>query len=126
VSDFPVVLFVPTNEMKISIAKAKPELLRLSCHDPDDQDPLKLGPQIRERLCEMTAEFGPDRKMSSPIVYLDDRSEGPPDALVSKGQYHTEQNRLVVRIRIEQHDEVIKQDTIVLSSTDARDVSRGQ
>lgn len=65
-------------QAKIALAAIKPELLYLSCHNEDDEDPIGLATGVRAQMREIShpSARGSDEAEPS-IVYLDDVTDGP-------------------------------------------------
>jgi hypothetical protein len=84
---FPVALLDPADRARISLEAVKPELVHLSCHDEDDDDPLGLAAAVREQLREVSQPSVRGQQKEPPIVYHDDMNDGPADSLTPKIVY---------------------------------------
>jgi WD40 repeat protein len=116
---FPVALLDSADEAEIPLAAVKPELLHLTCHDDNDEDPLGLGASVRERMREISQ---PSARGAGepPLVYLDEVDEGPTDALTPKIVYKVTGNRVSLRLRLDRKGGAIEELHLSLSS-DNRD-----
>jgi WD40 repeat protein len=115
---FPVALLDPADQARIPLAAVKPELVHLSCHDDDDNDPLNLGIIIRKQLREISHPSARGQESEPPILYFDDMTDGPADSLVPKIVYSVSGDTVRLRLRIEQAGKTIKEDHLSLSSAD--------
>jgi len=116
---FPVALLDAADEAKIPLAAIKPELLHLTCHDDNDEDPLGLGAAVREQMREVSH---PSVRGASepPIVYLDDVDDGPSDTLTPKIVYKTAGSQVSLRLRIDRNAKTVKEENLNLSGDDRR------
>jgi len=115
---FPVALLDPSDEAKIPLAAIKPELLHLSCHDEDDNDPLGLAAVVRAQLREISHPSMRGRETEPPIVYLDDLTDGPIDSLIPKIVYSVQGETVSLRLRIDQPGKTLGEERLSLSSAD--------
>lgn len=118
---FPVALLDSRDQTRIPLAKIKPELLHLSCHNEDDEDPLALASDLRERLRNISHPLSRGNSAQEPpIVYLDEVDEGPTDALTPRIVYKVTDNRVSLRLRIVQNGKTLKEELL-----DAETQNRG-
>jgi len=115
---FPVALLDPADQARIPLAAIKPELMHLSCHDDDDNDPLGLATVIREQLREISHPSARGQESEPPILYFDDMTDGPVDSLVPKIVYSVSGDTASLRLRIEQAGKTIREEKLNLSSGD--------
>lgn len=115
---FPVALLDPTDQAKIPLAAIKPELVHLSCHDEDDNDPLGLAAVVREQLREISHPSARGTDNEPPIVYFDDMTDGPADSLVPKIVYSMSGTTVSLRLRIEQAGKTVKEERLNLATAD--------
>jgi WD40 repeat protein len=115
---FPVALLNPADQAKIPLAAIKPELVHLSCHDEDDNDPLGLAAVVREQLREISHPSARGSDTEPPIVYFDDMTDGPADSLIPKVVYSVSGTSVNLRLRIEQAGKIIKEERLNLASAD--------
>ena len=109
-SGFPVALLDPTDQARIPLAAVKPELVHLSCHDEDDNDPLGLAAAVREQLREVSQPSVRGQQREPPIVYHDDMNDGPPDSLTPKIVYSINGSTVSLRLRIEQGGKTVREE----------------
>lgn len=112
---FPVALLKPADEARIPLAAIKPELLHLTCHNDDDEDPLGLAAVIRSQLREISHPSVRGYEMEPPVVYLDDSNEGPVDSLMPKVVYSMNGNIVSLRLRIDRAGKTLKEDRLNLT-----------
>jgi len=115
---FPVALLNPADEAKIPLAAIKPELLHLSCHDDNDEDPLGLAAVVREQLREISHPSVRGQQTEPPIVYLDDLTDGPADSLTPKIVYSVQGDMVSLRLRIDQAGKTLREERLNLSRAD--------
>ena len=115
---FPIALLDPSAEAKIPLEAIKPELLHLSCHDEDDNDPLGLAAVVRTQLREISHPSMRGRETEPPIVYLDDLTEGPVDSLIPKIVYRVQGETVSLRLRIDQAGKTLGEERLNLSIAD--------
>ena len=117
-AEFPLALLVPADQARIPLEAIKPELVHLSCHDDDDEDPLGLATAVREQLREVSHPSARGHETEPPIVYFDDMNDGPADSLVPKIVYSVNGSMVDLRLRIEQAGKMVKEEKLTLSSAD--------
>ena len=117
-AEFPLGLLAPADQARIPPAAVKPELVHLSCHDDDDEDPLGLATAIREQLREVSHPSARGHETEPPIVYFDDMNDGPADSLVPKIFNSVNGSMVDLRLRIEQAGKMVKEEKLTLSSAD--------
>lgn len=119
---FPVALLDPADQARIPLAAIKPEMVHLSCHDEDDNDPLGLAAVVRERLREVSrpaeAAVARGRQQEPPIVYHDDMTDGPADSLTPKIVYSVSGTMVSLRLRIEQAGKTVREERLNMDSAD--------
>ena len=115
---FAVALLDPTDQARIPLAAIKPELLRLSCHDEDDNDPLGLAAIVRVQLREISHPSVRGREAEASIVYLDDLNDGPVDSLTPKIVYSVQGDTVSLRLRIDQAGKTLREEQLKLGSAD--------
>jgi WD40 repeat protein len=115
---FPVALLDPADQARIPIAAIKPELLHLTCHDEDDNDPLGLAADVREQLREISQPSVRGQHTEPPVVYHDDIIDGPADSRSPKIVYSMSGSMVVLRLRIERAGKTLKEERLNLSSVD--------
>ena len=118
-ASFSVALLDSADEAKIPLAALKPELLHLSCHDDNDEDPLGLGPVVREQMREISQ---PSARSPSdpPIVYLDDVHEGPTETLAPKIVYKLTDKEIALRLRLDRDNKTMVEEKLQLSAADLK------
>jgi WD40 repeat protein len=115
---FPVALLGPSDESKIPLAAIKPELLHLTCHNEDDEDPLGLAQIVREQLREISHPSVRGQQTEPPIVYLDDLTDGPADSLTPKIVYSVQGDLVSLRLRIDQAGKTLQEERLNLGIAD--------
>jgi WD40 repeat protein len=120
---FPVALLSPADQTKIPLALIKSQLVHLSCHDADDNDPLGLGAVVREHLRDISHLSARGSENEPPIVYFDDMTDGPADSLVPKIVYSVAGTSVSLRLRIEQAGKILKEDRLSLTSADTNAIA---
>jgi WD40 repeat protein len=115
---FPVALLDPADEARIPLATIKPELLHLSCHDDNDEDPLGLAQVVREQLREISHPSVRGQQAEPPVLYFDDMNEGSPDSLTPRIVYSVSGSTVSLRLRIEQAGKTVREERLNLSSAD--------
>jgi hypothetical protein len=115
---FPVALLSPADQARIPLAAIKPELVHLSCHDENDEDPLGLAVVVRGQLREISHPSTRGSEAEPPIVYHDDMTDGPADALVPRIVYSVKGSAISLRLRIEQAGKTVKEERLSLTSAD--------
>jgi WD40 repeat protein len=115
---FPVALLDPVDQAKIPLAAIKPELIHLSCHDDNDEDPLGLAAVVRAELREISQPSVRGQQTEPPIVYHDDMNDGPADSLTPKIVYSVQGDTVSLRLRIDQAGKTLKEEKLNLSSAD--------
>jgi hypothetical protein len=121
---FPVALLSPRDEAKIPLQAIKPELLHLTCHNDDDEDPLGLATAVRTQLREISYPSMRGEQAEAPVVYLDDLNEGPIDSLTPKIVYGVSGNTVSLRLRIERAGKILKEERLNLNDADKNAVAR--
>jgi hypothetical protein len=115
---FPVALLDPADQKRIPLAAVKPELLRLTCHDDHEHDPLGLAAVVREQLREISQPSVRGRETEPRVVYHDDMNDGPADSLTPKIVYSVSGSMVNLTLRIDQADNTVKEEKLNLSSED--------
>ncbi len=115
---FPVAMLDAADQARIPLASVKPELLHVSCHDADDEDPLGLAAAVREQMREIGHPIVQGRHIEAPVVYLDDAFDGV--ALLPKIIYTVSGTTVSLRLRLEQGDKIIKEEKLNLSLLDKK------
>ncbi len=115
---FPVALLDPADEARIPLAAIKPELLHLSCHDDNDEDPLGLAQVVREQLREISHPSVRGQQAEPHVLYFDDMNEGPADSLTPKIVYSVQGDTVSLRLRIEQTGKTVREERLSLSRAD--------
>ena len=115
---FPVALLDPADQAKIPLAAIKRQLLHLSCHDDNDEDPLGLGAAVREQMREINYPSTRGQETEPLVAYYDDVTEGLADSLTPKIVYSVSESMVSLRLRIEQAGKIVKEERLNLSSAD--------
>lgn len=114
---FPVAMLDAADEARIPIAVIKPEMLHLTCHDENDEDPLGLAAAVRAELREISHP-SVRGQAEPPIVYLDELTEGPSGTLMPKIVYQVDAGVVSLRLRIDRNGKTIEEDHLNLNSAD--------
>jgi hypothetical protein len=120
---FPVARLEPADQARIPLAAIKPELLHLICHDDRDHDPLGLAALVREQLRDISQPVARGNQPDPPIVYHDDMTDGPADALTPKIIYKVSGDRVELALRIDRGDNTLKETPLSMSSADKKALS---
>jgi WD40 repeat protein len=116
---FPIALLDSTDQSRIPLAAIKPELLHLTCHDDNDEDPLSLAPSIRERLRAISYASARGAESGQPaIVYLDDIADGPADTLTPRIVYQPNGTTIHLRLRIVREGRTLAEESLDQSSSE--------
>lgn len=120
---FPVARLEPADQARIPLAAIKPELLHLTCHDDRDHDPLGLAVLVREKLRDISQPVARGTQTDPPIIYHDDMTDGPADALTPKIIYKVSGDTVELTLRIDQGDNTLKETPLSMSSADRKAIA---
>jgi WD40 repeat protein len=122
---FPIALLTPAARAEIPLPVLKPQLLRLQVLDANDADQLDLADPVRAalRAASIPAARGETRQETA-LVYLDQVSDGIPDAYRPQIRYTLEANGVQLSIRLLRGGQRLAERTVALPTRNVTEISQ--